>query len=101
MAYLIEKKLVVLDLEVYPNYVLFAFRREHDGVTLKIELRGEDSVLTDKQRTQLRNMMLGYVTFGYNSNKYDMPLIVYAMSGATANEIYEFGDEIITKGLQP
>jgi len=42
-------------------------------------------------------MLSKYTSFGFNSIKYDMPLINYALSGACSKEIYEASKDIVEK----
>lgn len=93
------KNLTVLDLEVYPNYTLFAFKHLETGVLETIELIGENSELTDEERGQMVNIMKNRITFGFNSRNYDLPLIILALQGKSAEEIYEIGDKIITENI--
>lgn len=87
--------LVVLDCEVYPNYWLVAFKNINNGKVVTIEIKGEDSALSDYDKTKLNTIMHKKVTFGFNSNNYDMPIVLYALRGKTAFEIYELSNFII------
>lgn len=87
--------LIVLDCEVYPNYWLVAFKNINNGKVVTIEIKGEDSTLSDYDKTKLNTIMHKKVTFGFNSNNYDMPIILYALRGKTAFEIYELSNFII------
>lgn len=42
--------------------------------------------------------MSKYLTIGFNSKSYDLPMISYALSGATRQQLKEFSDQIITSG---
>ncbi len=87
--------LVVLDCEVYPNYFLVAFKNINNGKTVSIEIKGEDTCLTDYDKTKLNTIMHKKTTFGFNSRNYDMPIILYALKQKTAREIYELSNFII------
>jgi hypothetical protein len=88
-------KLVVLDCEVYPNYFLAAFKSLEKGKVVKIEAVGEDVSLSDKDLKSLRSIITNRTTFGYNSNNYDIPIILYALTRATCREIYKMSEYII------
>ena len=93
------KKLVVLDFEVYPNYTLFAFKNLSSKEITTVEIKGETNSLDAKQRTELKNTIYENVTFGFNSNNYDIPILLYALKGASAKEICRLSNYIITSKL--
>ena len=89
------KKLICLDIEVLPNYFLIVIKGLQSNKYLKMDMYGAGTVLTKEQRSRLNSMLSKYTSFGFNSVKYDMPLINYALSGATCKEIYETSIKII------
>lgn len=89
------KNLVVLDCEVYPNYTLFAFRNIDKDNLVTIEIKGEDSTLSNGQRKKLYSIMGQRVTFGFNSNNYDIPVILYALQNKSAKDICRLSNYII------
>jgi hypothetical protein len=89
------ENLVVLDFEVYPNYTLFAFKRLDNGKVVTIEIIGEDEQLTQDQRKQIATILQTRTTFGFNSNNYDIPILIYALKRKTAKEICELSNYII------
>ena len=95
------KDLVVLDCEVYPNYFLVAFKNINNGKTVSIEIKGEDTCLTDYDKTKLNTIMHKKLTFGFNSINYDIPVILYALRQKTAREIYELSNFIIEGNNPP
>ena len=95
-----RKKEAVLDLEIYPNYALFAFQIVGGGKRY-IEIRGETNKLSDEDRRTLGGIMRTFETFGFNSNNFDMPLILYALSGATAKMLCNMANAIIGERLSP
>ena len=90
-----NKKLLVLDCEVYKNYFLVAFKNLESGKTRTIECKGENSRLSEKQREILIKTMSNYMTFGFNSRNYDMMVILYSISGASCYHIYKMSKDII------
>ena len=66
-----RKKEAVLDLEIYPNYSLFAFQIVGGGKRY-IEIRGEANKLSDEDRRTLGGIMRTFETFGFNSNNFDI-----------------------------
>ena len=95
-----RKKEAVLDLEIYPNYSLFAFQIVGGGKRY-IEMRGEANKLSDEDRRTLGGIMRTFETFGFNSNNFDMPLILYALSGATAKMLCAMANAIIGERMSP
>jgi hypothetical protein len=94
------KNLVVLDCEVYPNYYLVAFKMLKNGKVVTIESRGSDTSLSEDQKKQLNTIMHKRRTFGFNSRNYDIPVILYALSGATCEQIHQMSDYIIENNSQ-
>lgn len=91
--------LVVLDCEIYPNYSLFSFKNITSGKVLTVEIKGRDDFLDDARLRRLKGVMIQRTTFGFNSRNYDMPVILYALRGKTAYEIYQFGDRVIKENV--
>lgn len=89
------KNFVVLDCEVYPNYFLAAFKNIDNDNVVTIESRGANKSLTPEANKKLRSIMHKRTTFGFNSIKYDMPIILFALSGKTCEEIHKLSDFII------
>jgi hypothetical protein len=90
-------KPIVLDLETYPNYILFAFKSAENKRVKTFELIGENSALTEVERREIAGIM-NRVTFGYNSNNFDLPIIAYALSGADAAHCCAMANHIIKEG---
>ena len=91
------KKLICLDIEVLPNYFLIAIKGLQSNKYLKMDMYGADTRLSKSQKSKLHSMLTKYTSFGFNSIKYDMPQINYALSGATCQELYENSVRIIEK----
>jgi DNA polymerase elongation subunit (family B) len=89
------KNFVVLDCEVYPNYFLAAFKNIDNEKIITIESRGADKSLTQEAIKKLNTIMHKRTTFGFNSNKYDMPIILFALAGKTCRDIHKLSDYII------
>ncbi len=81
--------LVFLDVECYVNYFLICFKSNkktqyfelHDKYTLDV--------------AQINKIMERYTTVGFNSISYDLPMIYYALTGATNAQLKKFSDDII------
>ena len=91
---------VVLDIECYRNYFLAAFKNIENSKVVKIDVRGLSKGLTNEQRKKLRTIMCTRTTFGYNSSKYDLPMIAGAIAGMNTDQLKEMSDRIINEDLQ-
>jgi len=92
-----NKRLVVLDIECYPNYFLLAVKSIDKKKLLTFEAFGADEKLDREQRSRIHSLLTKYTTFGFNSIKYDIPMIAYALKGATCKELYKVSKDIIEK----
>ncbi len=91
----ILNKLVVLDCEVFPNYFLVAFKNLDNNKIKSVEAKGLDNSLPADRATKITNILTKYNTFGFNSRNYDIPIILYALSGKTCNDIFKLSNWII------
>jgi DNA polymerase elongation subunit (family B) len=82
-------KNIFLDVECYSNYFLICFSSIDKVVTYELS---ESSTLSIKEIT---NIMGKYTTIGYNSKNYDLPMIVYALNGASNKELKRLSDKIV------
>jgi len=89
----------VLDCEVYTNYFLVAFKGLEQGRIITIEVRGEDSYISDKDDDKLRSLLSLRETFGFNSLNYDIPIIMSVLEGNTCRKIKEMSDFIIDNDM--
>jgi hypothetical protein len=96
MAHTIQLTPLVIDTECYKNYWLIqcldlatrtvtAFQ-SFDGHPLDV--------------IGIRNLLTRHTLVTFNGIKYDMPIICYAMSGATNDQLKRASDDIIQNGLQ-
>ncbi len=83
---------VFLDVECYPNYFLICFKSSNKSRYYQIT---DSSTLNIKEITHIMNV---YETVGFNSKNYDLPMISYALNGASREELKRFSDQIITSG---
>ena len=82
---------VALDVECYTNYFLVMFKsirkkniayfEYYDGLDLDIQ--------------GLKNMLLTHKVITFNGINYDMPMITYALAGATNKQLKTMSDDII------
>lgn len=86
---------IVLDCETYPNYFLISMRRVGGDKIINFECRGEDSILSERDTKLLISILIKETTFGFNSNNFDIPLILLALQGVTAIQINDLCEQII------
>jgi hypothetical protein len=90
---------VVLDCEVYPNYFLICFKNLTTGKVLSFSIKGEHNKFDDETIRRIRIVLRDRFTFGFNSVNYDMPIIMYALSGKTSEQIFNLSEEIISNNM--
>ena len=91
------KNLICLDIEVLPNYFLVCIQRLSNNKRVTFEAL--HCALTEEDREKLENLLDKYVSFGYNSLNYDIPLIAMMLDGKTPKEVYEASVDIIENRL--
>jgi len=96
---MLNKKLAVLDIEIYPNYSLFAFKNLESEKVLTFELKGKEEKLSIKDITLIKKVLTSFTTFGYNSVNYDMPILQYALQGVECEKLYNLSKHIIENNL--
>jgi len=89
------KKSITFDIESYPNYFLIALKRLRDGAIVTYELRGEKAALSDEDKQSLLKRMRVNESFGFNSQNYDIPMMLYALKGSSAKQLNKMSNWII------
>lgn len=87
---------LMVDVECYPNYFLVAFKSYLRGKVLTFELTPEMPLDIDK----LRWVLLNFLTVGFNTNSYDLPIITLALAGATNLQLKDATWQIIVGGMR-
>ncbi len=85
------------DIEVYRGFFYVGFKRLRDGARLGFEMSTRHP---DLDRARLRKILMANQIVTFNGQGYDIPLIWYAISGATNGQLKEKSDAII-KGRVP
>lgn len=83
-------KEVFLDVECYKNYFLICFKSNNKNRSYQL------SDLSNLNLQEISTIMDTYLTIGFNSKNYDLPMISYALTGANCKQLKEFSDEIVT-----
>lgn len=85
------------DCEVYRNFFVVNLKRFSDGKRLQFRMRRGEKL--DGQGLYRALKSLRFFTF--NGIKYDMPIIGYALAGATTDQLKQLSDELIQSRLMP
>lgn len=80
---------VFLDVECYRSYFLICFKA---GSRTRFYELYEGNPLDIKA---VSDIMKGYLTVGFNSNHYDLPMIAYAAKGVSNHQLKKFSDLLI------
>ena len=83
-------KKLFFDTECYPNYFLIVFKNEA-GKFASFE-RTENQVLDIKK---LKMVIKGKQLIGFNSKMYDIPMVAYALNGATNASLKQMSNSLI------
>ena len=87
--------MVILDIELYKNYLLIYFKDIKTGKYKYYEMfPGQNLDINDVKGIMERN-----TTIGFNSISYDLPLIVAALEGWDNEHLKAFSDKIIKSNL--
>ena len=93
-TYLETRPIVIADTECYRGYWSIGFKSPETGRTRLFEYY--DGHPLDKRAISSIFRKSTVITF--NGIKYDLPMILYAMTGATTEELKEASDELIQYG---
>ena len=91
---------LVFDIEIYSNYFLVAFKNILTNEIQYFECRGNDNFLNNKQIESIEHILKSYEIFGFNSINFDIPILLFALSGQKVSKIKYLCDKIITENLR-
>lgn len=91
------KTICYFDIECFRNYFLVMFMLE-DGRTMAFDSFEDEPLAVDNIARILTHRGLEHTSF--NGNNYDIPMLKYAMSGATCSDLKDLSDEIITTDIK-
>lgn len=80
------------DTECYPNFWFAAFKHKKTGKIISVELSPDQPTL---DRDTLGWLLSGTLLVTFNGNKYDLPMMYLAMSGANNETLYEASKALI------
>jgi DNA polymerase elongation subunit (family B) len=85
------KKKIIIDTEVYKDYFLLSAMEVDTGRIINIEMYEGHPL--DVER--VNDLMRKYITIGFNSNKFDIPMIAAAVDGYDNDKLKGLCDSII------
>lgn len=88
------RRTALFDTECYRNYWSIGFECEKTG-RRKVFEKWKDAPL---DREEMMRMMRIWRTVGFNSKHYDLPMIMFAASGASNEELKNASDDLIKYG---
>ena len=95
MNYTEERPTAVWDTECFPNFWSIGFRSIADGRTRRFWMHMDHGL----DRRGIANILRKWRIVGFNSNKYDLPMLALAMrEGTTCADLKQFSDELIQSG---
>ncbi len=89
---------LIIDTETYRNYFLLLMKNIKTGKIIKFEVKQPEIQLNERK---LSWILHSYRTIGFNSIKYDMPLIWFAHLWQDNTAIKKLSDEIIFQNIWP
>lgn len=95
----IQCKKLIFDIEVYPNYCLFAFKEVESGKVVYFEVDDKP----DGLRLDLRKLnwvLHNFCIINFNGLKYDFPVTAVALSGRGPDTMWDATCMIIQEELQ-
>lgn len=91
------KSQAILDIENYSNYFLISFLLCDTNTVRNFEFSGNNTL----DISFIQEILDEYEIITFNGNSYDIPLLTYAMGGATSDLLKKAGDDIIINELKP
>lgn len=91
------KPTLMMDIECYRDYFLVKFMSADTQGTVDYELFDGHPL----DIASIRALLAYYRIVTFNGNKYDIPMLSYAMAGATNEQLKQASDAIIQQNLQP
>ena len=91
-----EREKVIFDIEVSPNYFLIGFKKLIDGELLQI---ATSTSLTKEQRKNIRSIINQFTIVGFNSARYDVPVLLKALEGTSTIDLFKMSERMIKDNM--
>ena len=89
---------LLVDTECYANYWLCKFKSKRTGTLKEFEKWPDCGI--DLDLPALRYVLANYLLIGFNLKHYDIPMIVYALTGASCEDLKRASDAIIVGNMK-
>ena len=94
-----RKNIVVLDLEVSPNFFLIGMKLLKTGKLLQIDTQ---TTLTKEQKDTVRKILTNSTLITFNGLRYDMPIILRTLcQNINTQDIFEMSKRMIGENIPP
>lgn len=93
----LKRERLVFDVEIYPNYLLIAFRSLVSGKVIYFEKRQGGAF--DKEKVLW--IMQNFITVGFNTAFFDVPMVTLAIAGLDCDKLKLCADRLIKGGEKP
>jgi len=91
-----SKPQAICDIECYSNYFLIAFLRASDDKIITFDFSGDNTLDVSK----LLEIFDKYEIVTFNGTSYDIPLIRFAIKGATTQQLKYASDDLIVNEMK-
>jgi DNA polymerase elongation subunit (family B) len=89
-----------VDLETFKNYFLINFKKVSTGKSIKYELLGQDSFFSSDQIKNIKGLLGKYMIFGFNSQSFDIPILLQSLKQKPTIDLFNMGQDIIQNNLR-
>ena len=90
-----KKHELIFDIELYPNYLLIAFKSRTNGKLVYFERTWDSDFDARKLEWVFRNFLI----VGFNSNNYDIPIASLALAGCSTEALFGASTDIIVNEI--
>lgn len=94
--YLAKRPRLACDTECFPNFWMIGFRDVETHKIVKIGMREGEEL----DRARIAQILRHHRIYTFNGINYDLPMIAYAMKGASPEQLKTANDAIILGGLK-
>ena len=91
-----KREILMFDLEIYRNYFLCGFKKLDGGKVLQIDTQ---TALDVNDVKNIKKVLRQYTIIGFNSMRYDIPVLLRALDGASCDQLFKMSKDIIENNL--
>jgi len=86
---------IIFDIEISPNMFMVGFKKL-DGKVLQITTKTK---LDKTQCMNIRKVINQYTLIGFNNSRYDNPMLLKALDGATTTELFKMSERVVKDNM--